>query len=114
MGQAIAEGAGDTTRRVAVAAASRGKGILDVLGLGNDSQMYHKAWENRWFPSDVDWEAIGGEFTSPPAAVSWGQGRLDIFGLGNDRQMYHKAWGDNQWSPAGLEWEAIGGSFSHP
>jgi hypothetical protein len=55
------------------------------------------------------WEALGGEFTSAPAAVSWGSGRLDVFGVGLDGQLYHRAW-DNAWN----DWEPLGGLLTSP
>src|SRR5688500_13736969 len=86
---------------------------LDIFGLGTDKGMYHKAWDNSWFPSTTDWEALGGVFSSPPSAVSWGEERLDIFGLGQDGQVYHKAW-DGAWLPSQDGWEALGGQFMSP
>jgi hypothetical protein len=86
---------------------------LDIFGLGTvpTNSMYHKAWANGWFPSQTDWEPLGGVFNSPPAAVSWGPNRLDIFGLGTDNSMYHKYWA-NGWGPSQTDWEALGGGFN--
>ena len=83
---------------------------LDIFALGTDNQMFHKAWDRQWFPSQDGWEALGGTFNSPPSAVSWGANRLDIFALGTDNQMFHKAW-DRQWFPSQDGWEALGGTF---
>ena len=65
-------------------------------------------------PSGLNWEALGGKFTSPPTVVAWGPNRLDIFGLGTDRQMYHKAWNGSSWSPSTAGWEPLGGIFTSP
>jgi len=86
-----------------------------IFGLGMDHQMYHKAWNgNMWVPSPLEWEALGGEFDSPPAVASWGPDRLDIFGLGVDKQMYHKAWDGQAWFPSLAGWEPLGGAFNSP
>ena len=81
--------------------ASWGQNRLDIFGLGTDGAMYHKAWDGAaWRPSLLDWERLGGVFTSPPAVAAWGQNRLDIFGLGTDGAMYHKAWDGTAWRPS--------------
>jgi hypothetical protein len=95
--------------------AAWGQNRLDIFGLGTDGAMYHKAWDgSAWRPSPLDWERLGGVFTSPPAVVSWGQNRLDIFGLGTDGAMYHKAWDGSAWRPSPLDWERLGGVFTSP
>ncbi len=94
---------------------SWGANRLDIFGLGTDHQMFHKAWDgSRWHPSPVDWEPLGGKFTSPPAVVAWGPNRLDIFGLGTDHQMFHKAWDGSRWHPSPIDWEPLGGKFASP
>ena len=92
--------------------ASWGLNRLDIFGLGTDNQMFHKAWDGQWHPSQTGWEALGGVFNSPPEAVAWGPNRLDIFGLGTDNQMFHKAWTGSQWHPSQTGWEALGGVFN--
>jgi hypothetical protein len=87
---------------------------LDIFGLGTDNQMYHKAWDGAWSPSQTGWEPLGGVFNSPPAVVSWAPGRLDIFGLGTDNQMYHKYWDGSSWGPSQTGWEPLGGVFDSP
>ena len=92
-----------------------GQNRLDLFGIGTDGAMYHKAWNgSAWSPSPLNWERLGGVFTSEPAVVSWGQDRLDIFALGTDGAMYHKAWNGSAWSPSTLGWEALGGLFTSP
>ncbi len=94
---------------------SWGNNRLDIFGLGMDGAMYHKAWDGgAWRPSLLDWERLGGVFSSPPTAVAWGNNRLDIFGLGMDGAMYHKAWDGGAWRPSLLDWERLGGVFSAP
>jgi len=94
-------------KRTAIAAVSWGPDRLDVFGLGQAQDMFHKAWLGHWYPSQYDWEPLGGICTSPPAAVSWGPNRLDIFVRGAGTQMHHKAW-DGDWRPSETEWEPIG------
>ncbi len=104
-----------TVGPASVAAVSWSPNRLDLLGLGNDNQMYHKAWNGiGWYPSLTGWEPLGGTFDSPPAVASWGANRLDIFGLGNDNQMYHKAWNGIGWYPSLTGWEPLGGTFDSP
>jgi hypothetical protein len=80
-----------------------------------DGAMYHKAWDgSAWWPSPLDWERLGGVFSSPPAVTAWGHNRLDIFGLGMDGAMYHKAWDGSAWWPSPLDWERLGGVFIAP
>ena len=74
--------ADDVTWPGAPAVASWGRERLDVFGRGLDQAMFHKAWAQRWHPSQDGWEALGGKFISPPAVASWGPERLDIFGIG--------------------------------
>lgn len=80
--------------RAAPAVASWGSNRLDIFGRGLDQAAFHKAWDNGWHPSPVEWEFLGGGFTSPLAVASWGPNRLDIFGIGLDQAMWHKAWAD--------------------
>jgi hypothetical protein len=92
-----------------------GQNRLDIVGIGTDGGIYHKAWTGTsWAPSPLDWERLGGVFTSPPAVASWGNNRLDIFALGTDGAMYHKAWTGTSWAPSALDWERLGGVFTSP
>jgi hypothetical protein len=104
----------DSPRKsMAAGIVSWGANRLDIFGLGTDNQMYHKAWDGSWYPSQTGWEGLGGKFNSPPTVVSWGPNRLDIFALGTDDQMYHKAW-NGSWYPSQTGWEALGGKFNSP
>ena len=92
-----------------------GPNRLDIFGIGADGAMYHKAWNGlAWQPAGLEWERLGGNFTSPPAITAWGPNRLDIFGIGTDGAMVYKAWTGSTWHPAGLEWEHLGGNFTSP
>jgi hypothetical protein len=44
--------------------ASWGPNRLDIFGLGTDNQMFHKAWNGQWHPSQTGWEALGGVFNT--------------------------------------------------
>ena len=57
--------AGPSVKRIATAVASWGSNRLDIFALGTNGEMYHKAWQGRWFPSSTSWEALDGTFSSP-------------------------------------------------
>jgi hypothetical protein len=87
-------------------------GRLDIVVIGDDRQLYHKAWDgNRWLPSATGYEPLGGLVRDggSPAITSWGPGRLDIVVVGDDRQLYHKAWSGNRWLPSATGYEPLGG-----
>jgi hypothetical protein len=44
-----------------LAVESWGPDRLDIFALGKDFDVWHKAWAQGWFPSQMDWELIGGE-----------------------------------------------------
>ncbi|KNG80329.1 hypothetical protein ANOM_011489 [Aspergillus nomiae NRRL 13137] len=75
-----------------VTAVSRGRGRIDLFGIGVSNACYHKWWEGTWGPSETEWQELGGVFTSPIHAVSWGPNRLDLFGRGQDNICLHKWW----------------------
>ncbi|MEU0314883.1 hypothetical protein [Nocardioides sp. NPDC006273] len=99
--------------RAAPAVASWGPNRIDIFARGLDKASFHKAWAQGWFPSQNDWEAVGGGFTSAMALESWGKDRLDAFGVGLDQAMWHKAWAGG-WSPGQSAWEPLGGAFVSP
>lgn len=96
--------------RAAPAVASWATDRFDIFGRGLDNGAFHKAWAQAWYPSAVEWEAIGGGFTSALGVTSWGPDRLDVFGVGLDKAMWHKAWAQG-WHPGETAWERIGGEF---
>jgi hypothetical protein len=51
---------------IAVAAASRAAGVLDIFAEGPDTAMFHKTFANGW----TDWEPLAGVFNYPPAVVT--------------------------------------------
>lgn len=85
---------------------------LDIVGLGNDGNLYHQSW-NSWTwlpgPSYTNWEQVTnvGVFTGTPAIASWASNRLDVFVL----DLWHAAWHipyDYGWGPL----ESHGGVFN--
>src|SRR5271154_5696729 len=100
-------------KSIAVAAASWGVDRLDVFGLGNNNELFHK-WSNgdSWGPSQTGWEPLGGILTSAPVVVSWEPNRLDLFGLGTDNAMWHKWWDGKAWGPSTTGWESLEGHFT--
>jgi hypothetical protein len=83
---------------------------VDVFGLGLDYGLYHK---RRWGAPEGDergpWQALGGVFTSSPAAILWSGTRLDVFGVGLDHAMYTRSCAREAWTP---EWRSLGGAFT--
>ena len=57
------------SKRTAIAVDAWGVNRLDIFGLGTDNHMYHKAWNNAWFPSLTGWEDLGGVFTRPSSTA---------------------------------------------
>jgi hypothetical protein len=60
------------------------------------------------------WEALGGLFSSGPAAIVNANGNLDVFGRGTDKGVWHKQQivandeGNEDWTP----WNSLGGIVS--
>ena len=50
-----------------------------------------------------DWQNLGGNLASPPAAVSWGNNRVDVFAVWGDRTLRHLWWDGTLWN----EWESL-------
>lgn len=69
---------------LSIAAVSRTPGWLDVFVLGNDGNIYSKAWDlTQWRPSQAGWWNFGKPSStstlSPPVVVSPAAERLDVF-----------------------------------
>ncbi|NES06243.1 MAG: hypothetical protein F6K22_27580 [Okeania sp. SIO2F4] len=80
---------------------------LDVFGIGLDSKLYHKCYENDQLK--FDWTSLEGAFIYPPSAVSRDTNLIDVFGIAKDKQVYQKSWNGEQWS----EWKSLGGVCIH-
>ena len=53
---------------------------------GTDNTLYKRTWNgSRW----EDWQSLGGNIDSEPAAVSWGPNRTDVFARGPRRDLIH-------------------------
>lgn len=94
------------------AAVALGADRLEVFGLGSDYALYHKSYNvqadatgNHWSP---EWEDLGGDLTSTPAAVSTATNRVDIFALGPDQGMLYRTRTGTAWSA----WKELGGCFT--
>jgi hypothetical protein len=46
----------------------------------------------------ADWESLGGELASAPAACSWGPNRIDVFARGSRGDLLHASWDGSRWS----------------
>ncbi len=91
-----------------IAATAWASNRLDLVGLGQDFAIWHKAWNGTsWLPTQTTWDSLGTPagtvFAGPPAAVSWGQNRLDIFAPANG-DAFHKAWTGTAWTG----WDDLG------
>jgi hypothetical protein len=107
-------------KHTAVCIASTRENNLTIFGVGTDKQIYCKRWDgNRWLPSPHEWQPLGGEVSSAPAALVeptplGSLDQIDVFVLGIDYQMYHKAISGSAWPPSTQEWEPLGGVFTSP
>jgi hypothetical protein len=79
---------------------------LDVLAVGTDNKLMHKARVGGTWAGD--WEPLGGYFNSVPMAFqsdSGGEPWIAVFGLGPNGHMIHGRWtatdefnwGEGQW-----------------
>lgn len=96
---------------IAVAAASRGAGLIDVFTQGPDTAMFYQMFDTAW---DPEWLALDGVFNYPPAAVALGPTRTDVFAIGTDYAMFHKFGESDNWTPSISTWESLGGVFDSP
>ncbi|MBI3866998.1 MAG: hypothetical protein HY299_00570 [Verrucomicrobia bacterium] len=110
-------------------------GVYDFMSYNNDSR-YPKNWGSaftygklleaitggapgdpgdglpQWFPSQTDWEGLGGQTADAPTSVTWGPNRLDIFVRGSNGGVYHKYWNGNQWGPTPADWGNLSGDVT--
>ena len=94
------------------AVTSWGANRLDIVVVGSDRKLYHKAWDGaHWQPSQSGWDPLGGAIRdgSSASVTSWGPNRLDIVVVSDDRQLYHKAWDGGRWLPSPTGFEPLGG-----
>ena len=85
------------------AVAARGD-LLTVLTRGDNGALRARA------AVSADWEHLGGQTTSEPAAVSWGGSRLDVFARGTDGALWHR-WADDS-QTAWAAWESLAGQVT--
>lgn len=92
-----------------LAAVCRGTGLIDLVAIGPDSQIYHKAYNDSGWQ---DWVSLGGDFKDEaPALVASTPERLDVFARHRTtKKMMHLLWDNDSWatewdSPEGPEFE---------
>lgn len=96
-----------------------GPGHLDVFIRGANGNVLHKAWNadpGEWWPSQTDWQDLGGSIIGSPSAISWGVGRVDLFVRGSDGRIYNKVWEQERgtWWPDQKTWQDLGGAGVGP
>lgn len=67
----------------------QGTGQIDVIGVGLDRQLFHKAYESTGW---TGWNPLGGTITAAPSIISPGPEHLEIYARGTDKQLYEKYW----------------------
>ncbi len=83
-------------------------GRLDLFARNDRNRLVHRyraATTGDW----SDWESLGGDLGSSPAAVSWAENRIDVFAEGTNAHLLH-TWFDGSWH----DFEDLGGSLSSP
>ena len=87
--------------RVAGSPAIARWGTSDLIALarGEDEHLYYKVNANsdETWPLG-DWEDLGGDFISDPAAVSWREGSLDYVAVKSDGNLHHGWYDHGVWS----------------
>ncbi|VUC22336.1 unnamed protein product [Clonostachys rosea] len=75
-----------------------------LFGRGADSAMWYRESDGeKWLK---DWESLGGEFKSQPAAVSIRKGQIDVFGIDTNGKMRTKSYQNSAWDSS---WADLGG-----
>ena len=76
-----------------IASCSWAANRLDMLGVGLNGGIYHKAWNGAWSPASTSWESLVGTYGTnwhgDIGAVSWGANRIDFFVQGTNNHCYH-------------------------
>lgn len=98
---------------------SNGVNFVEIYARAADKGLWRK--RQLLDPDNLDepvkwsvWEALGGIFSSGPAAIVNARGDLDVFGRGTDKAIWHKQQvvsndeGDEEWTA----WESLGGIVS--
>ena len=61
--------------------------VIDVFAVGSDNQLYWKGWTESLGAWDFNWERLGGELSSSPAATMSGDGDIIIVARGVDFEV---------------------------
>ncbi|KAK4443289.1 hypothetical protein QBC34DRAFT_499135 [Podospora aff. communis PSN243] len=96
----------------AVAVFATGDSRIDILAVGGDARVWHKARIGQTW--GTAWESLGGWFNSAPKVVATGEGEAVVFGLGPNGTIIHANidvgenfnWGQRQWYSDGGEMTA--------
>lgn len=109
---------------------SRGKGLLDIVGIGTDNRMYHKGWNGQhwfsWLNGNMDkgmqaWGSPIGAPVSPArlAITTWpekGNTHLDVCAIAANGNLLHMETNDigQNWYGGGKKetWKNLGGICS--
>lgn len=89
-----------------VASCSWGPGRIDVFGVANSGETWHKSFSgNAW----SGWENLGGVTKLKPSAFSIKPNWVDVVVTGPDQMLYRKTWNGNTW----IDWRKTtnGGIF---
>ncbi|KAK3389315.1 hypothetical protein B0H63DRAFT_537146 [Podospora didyma] len=68
-----------------------------ILGRGKDSAVWYRQMDGEKWVSN--WESLGGNFASQPAASSGGNGMFDVFGSERNNTIQFKSYGGGAWDP---------------
>lgn len=82
------------------AVVSRNTNSIDLVAVGTDSQIYHKAYDESGWQA---WTSLGGNFAyEAPALVASSPNRLDLFGRDKTtKNLMRLAWNGAAWE---TEW----------
>ena len=111
-----------TSYKPAIVGWNDGRVILNIFIVGDDGQLYQQSYDDGFWS---DWQSLGGNFDTGPAATSSGPGRIDVFARSADDGTLQHNWFDgtswNFWetwttdtlravAPAAVSW-TDGGEF---
>jgi hypothetical protein len=88
-------------------------GRADMVSIGPDGAVYHKAdfADTRPAPR-TEWTRLGGWFTGPLTAVASGPDRVSLFALDSGGGVFYRSQRDGD--PPEAAWENLGGEFAGP
>ncbi|VUC36585.1 unnamed protein product [Clonostachys rosea] len=86
---------------------------VDVVAVGTDDRLKHKALiDSSW---SSDWDDLGGTFNSAPVVILDSSEKVTVFGLNSKGELFHGTWtivsNNRTWS-GDPSWTTDGGEFS--